>query len=185
MATLKTPMAQYRRRILLINKGFQLRFSFYVISWISALSFIYPTLIYELYNSFYRYMSKDPNGPLLSVLKENRQEMMFWLVVMQVFFLMMTFFITIFMSHRIAGPLYKLGKALNELRNGNLSKIYFRKFDHFKELADEYNHAVESVKDSIQIAELHLEKALAANKDEAVKKELEAGLKTLKQFRSS
>ncbi|RYZ78408.1 MAG: methyl-accepting chemotaxis protein [Proteobacteria bacterium] len=156
-----------------------------MISWITALSFIYPTLIFELYNSFYRYMSKDPNGPLLSVLKENRQEMIFWLVVMQVFFLMMTFFITIFMSHRIAGPLYKLGKALNELRNGNLSKIYFRKFDHFKELADDYNLAVESLKDSVQVIELHVEKALAANPNEAARKELEDCLKTLKQFKTS
>jgi sensor histidine kinase YesM len=177
-------MAQYRRRILLINPPFQLRFSFYVISWICALSFIYPTLIYELYDSFYRYLAKDPNGPMLSILKENREDMIFWLVMMQVFFLSLTFFISVFLSHRIAGPIYKLSKALNDLRNGKLNKIYFRKFDHFKELAEEYNYAVESVRDTVSAAEVHIEKALQMTKDENVRKELESGLSSLKQFRS-
>lgn len=178
-------MAQYRRRILFINPKFQLRFSFYVISWICALSFIYPTLIYELYDSFTRYLARDPNGPMTSLLKENRENMIFWLVTMQVFFLSLTFFISVFLSHRIAGPLYKLSKALNDLRNGKLNKIYFRKFDHFKELAEEYNYAVESVRDSVSAAELHLEKAIKLSKEDSVKKELELGLNCLKQFKSN
>lgn len=167
---------------MLINKPFQFRFAFYVVSWITALSIIYPMLIFQLYEWFHRYVSADPNGPLIPVIQESRQEIIFWLVMMQVFFMLITFLLSLFLSHRIAGPIYKIGKAMHEARNGKLEAITFRKFDHFKELADEYNRLVESIQDSVTAAKTHIEKAKAASKDEAVNKELDDSLATLKHL---
>jgi hypothetical protein len=42
-------MAAYKRSIILINKDFQFRFSFYVCSWLIALSFVYPLIIANVF----------------------------------------------------------------------------------------------------------------------------------------
>lgn len=175
-------MGQFRRRIVLINKPFQFRFALYVVSWISALSVIYPLLIFNLYEWFHRYLSADPNGPRIPFLEESRKDVILWLILMQGFFMAMTFLLSLFLSHRIAGPVYKIGKAMHDARNGNLEKITFRGSDHFKELATEYNHFIESIQDSATAAKAHIEKAQALVKDEAVKKELDDSLATLKHL---
>jgi methyl-accepting chemotaxis protein len=52
------------------------------------------------------------------------------------------------MSHKIAGPLYKLRVFLQKAREGKLQEsLKFRKGDHFTELADDYNAMVKSFRD--------------------------------------
>lgn len=131
---------QYRRNIFLINRPFQMRFSFYVCSWLFALSFVYPIIIYNLFNYLARYLQLDPNGPGLAAIQGTRKEVLLLLVVFQVIFLIITFMISVFLSHRIAGPLYKLKSFFRQNGDGKLSpEIHFREHDHFKDVADEYN----------------------------------------------
>jgi methyl-accepting chemotaxis protein len=175
-------MSQFRRRILLINRPFQIRFAIYVCSWLFVLSVIYPLLVSQLYDWFFRYIAADPNGPMIAFLQKSRHDMLFWLALMQVCFMIMTFLMSLFMSHRIAGPLFKLSKTMNGLRNGSLSKVGFRKFDHFQDLAADYNFMVESVADQISASKAHLDRALAATKDEAARTEIEGAIKALAFF---
>lgn len=175
-------MTQFRRRVLLINRPFQIRFAIYVCSWLFVLSVIYPMLVSQLYDWFFRYLSADPNAPLIALLQKSRQDMLFWLTLMQVCFMLMTFLMSLFMSHRIAGPLFKLSKTLNGLRNGSLARVGFRKNDHFQEVADDYNLMIESVSDQIGASKAHLARALAASKDEAARKEIEGAIKALDYF---
>jgi hypothetical protein len=175
-------MGQFRRRILLINKPFQFRFALYTVSWISALSIIYPLLIYQLYEWFHHYLSGDPKGPPIPAIQESREEIIFWLIMMQLFFMSMTFLLSLFLSHRIAGPVYKIGKAMHEARNGKMAPVFFRKADHFKELAAEYNLMVESIQDSVRAARVHIEKAMDQTTEVTIKKELEQSLATLKHL---
>ena len=93
-----------------------------------------------------------------------------------------TFAVSIFLSHRIAGPLFKLRRALSDLRDGKLHSIQFRKFDHFQELSTEYNQTVETIKESVSATKKHLEIALAKTNDSAVKNEIEQSIKTLSHF---
>ncbi len=52
-------------------------------------------------------------------------------------------FFSIFRTHRIAGPLYRLHMSAKELAEGNLTlRIRFRKGDDLHELADAFNKAV-------------------------------------------
>jgi len=175
-------MSQFRRRILLINRPFQIRFAIYVCSWLFVLSVIYPMLVSQLYDWFLKHLGADPNGPMISYLQKSRQDMLFWLALMQVCFMLMTFLMSLFMSHRIAGPLFKLSKTMNGLRNGSLAKVGFRQNDHFQDLAEDYNFMVESVGDQISASKTHLERALAATKDEEARKEIEGALKALSFF---
>lgn len=175
-------MTQFSRRILLINKPFQIRFAIYVCSWLFVLSVIYPMLVSQLYEWFFKYVSADPNGPMIAFIQKSRQDMLFWLTLMQVCFMLMTFLMSLFMSHRIAGPIYKLSKFLNGLRNGSLEKVGFRKNDHFQELAQDYNFMIESVSDQVSAAKAHLDRALASAQDEGTRKEIEGAKKALDYF---
>lgn len=177
-------MSQYRRRILLINKPFQLKFSFFVVSWLFALSVIYPSLIWQIFEAFTKYLMLDPKGPGSAVIQKSRDDLLFWLIFMQGFLMLLTFSISIFISHRIAGPLFKLRRGLSDLRDGKLEPITFRRFDHFGELASEYNQTVSSVKDAITATQKHLETALQKTNDTAVKKEIENSIKTLSHFKT-
>ena len=47
---------------------------------------------------------------------------------------------SIFLTHKIAGPVYRLKHALSELTGGNLdTKIHLRKWDDLQELAEQVN----------------------------------------------
>ncbi len=177
-------MSQFRRRILLINRPFQIRFAVYVCSWLFVLSVIYPMLVSQLYDWFTRYIAADPSSPMMPFLAKSRQDMLFWLTLMQVCFMLMTFLMSLFMSHRIAGPMFKLSKSLNGLRNGSLARLGFRKNDHFQEVATDYNFMIESVSDQISTSKVHLERALASAKDEATRQEIEGALKALGFFKA-
>ena len=175
-------MAAYQRRIILINKPFQIRFAIYVCSWLLVLGLIYPMLVSQIYDAFFRFLAVDPNGPMISTLQEAKRSVMFWLMSLQAFFVVITFMLSIFLSHRIAGPIYKLSKSFHEAASGSLKRITFRKSDHFKELAADFNVFVDVVADQISAAQTHLERASSATDAAAMKKEIEAAKAALSQF---
>jgi methyl-accepting chemotaxis protein len=154
-------MAQYRRSIFIINKRFQFRFAFYVCAWMIALSFVYPLIVYNMFDYFIRYLSRDPNGPNVLALQDLRQQVMVLLAALQAIFLFVTFLVSIFMSHRIAGPLYKLGRFFAMARDGNLKEeLFFREKDHFPEIAQEYNDTMKAIRTRIEGAASEIERAL-------------------------
>jgi sensor histidine kinase YesM len=154
-------MPQYRRNIFLIDKPFQIRFAIYVCSWLIALSFVYPLIVYSMFDYFIRYASHDPNGPPVQVLHDLRYQVMMLLIALQLLFLFISFLISIFMSHRIAGPLYKLKLFLAKLREGDLKEeLHFREKDHFRELAGDYNEAIKSIRSRMDAAAAEIERAL-------------------------
>jgi len=60
-----------------------------------------------------------------------------------------TFFavISVFISHKIAGPVYLLKKSLQDITEGNLNfKVKLRKWDDLKDLAEHINQLVEELR---------------------------------------
>jgi len=56
--------------------------------------------------------------------------------------------IVIFISHRIAGPLYRLKMYMEKVENGDYSvKLKFRKNDSIHDVADSFNRMVDGIKD--------------------------------------
>ena len=156
------PQQKYRRRIFLINRPFQLRFCFFVCSWLFTLSFVYPIIISNLFDYFSRYMTLDPDGPSLQAIQSVRQEIVILLLLFQLVFLIITFMISIFVSHRIAGPLYKLKNYFRQNGDGKLSgDLYFRTNDHFKDVAVEYNSMMAKLR--AELGGIREEIAAAAN----------------------
>jgi methyl-accepting chemotaxis protein len=170
-------MATYRRRILLINRPFQLRFSAYVGGWVVALCFIYPLIIANLFDYFARYITMDPTHGDIGMIYSTRRGVIGLLITTEVVFLALTFLLSLFMSHRIAGPLYKLRKTLVEFSKGGFDrKLYFRKKDFFPELADDFNQMVRNVRER-EIRENEI-LATAATRIESVMKSASSEAKT-------
>lgn len=153
---------KHRRSIFIINRNFQFRFAFYVCSWMLALSFVYPMIVYSMFNYFIGFLIRDPNGAPVQAIIDMRYQVLMLLVALQLIFLFVTFLISIFMSHRIAGPLYKLSRFLALAREGNLKEeLYFREKDHFQDLAASYNETMKSIRGHVEGAAAAIERALS------------------------
>ncbi len=189
-------MSGFKRRIFLINKRFQFRFAFYVCSWLIALSFAYVMVISTLFDYFIRYVAADPMGPAIAGLEKTRSDLLWLLVLMQGILIILTFLVSIFMSHKIAGPLYRLRKFFQEARTGNIEqRLRFRKGDYFPELAEDYNGMMEGVmtrvlktRELAQAAIPRIEKAIIlsslpeAKSLQEAKNELDAALAALQEI---
>ena len=140
-------MASYKRTIYLINPKFQIKFSLFVTSLVVISSLIYPVVIYETYTR----IIESINDPVINQnLVQSKASLIQLLILFQLIFTLLVFIICIFQSHKIAGPIYKLQKFLKDLREGSShSKLTFRKGDNFKELADDYNLAIDTVNRTI------------------------------------
>ena len=181
---------RYKRTIFLIDKKFQIRFSLFVCSWLFVLSLVYPYIIKSVFDYFFQYLALEPHGPQLSALQKTRHEMLLLLVVMQWLFMAITFIICIFISHRIAGPLFKLKRFMLQVGQGRFESLRFRETDHFKDVAVDYNTMIAGIKstkdktaDATAAAMVHIEKAKSLiTQDSAITQELESALNTLRQI---
>lgn len=172
-------MRTSRRKILLINKPFQWRMAFYVCSWVVALSFIYPLIVYNIFDFFIRYAESDPRGPQLAMLKQSRNDILILLGLLEFTFFALTLLVTLFLAHRIAGPLHKLKMLFAKVRDGDLSNdLQLRKSDHFKDVAQEYNLMLEQLRKRIAATTSYIEVAKNHSNEEG-KKHLDSALKVL------
>jgi methyl-accepting chemotaxis protein len=70
--------------------------------------------------------------------------------------------VTLFVSHKIAGPLFRFKQTFRELSLGNFSnQVRLRKGDQLLELASEFNHMIASVRGQILISRSNIESAKA------------------------
>lgn len=153
-------MAKKSRNILLINRRFQLKFCLYVCSWIFALSIFYPLVINDLFELMTNNMY--PTIEVQTYIQDVQRKVLIYLFALQLAFLGVVFLISLFLSHKIAGPLYKLSMAMEMAARGDWNRtLRFRKHDYFQELAKKFNSMVlrlneksdldnELVKESIQ-----------------------------------
>lgn len=137
--------ATYKRSIFLVNPKFQIRFSLIVCSLIYLSSLIYPFTIVELFNTF-----STKVGPEAALqLKEARSELIVFLVIYQFIFVGICFVLCIFMTHKIAGPMYKLSNYLRSIAGGAPpTQITFRDGDNFHEVAQDVNAVFDALSDS-------------------------------------
>jgi nitrogen fixation/metabolism regulation signal transduction histidine kinase len=99
-------------------------------------------------------MTLDPSGPTIESIQQVKRNIIYLLIFFQAVFLCVTFLISIFMSHRIAGPLYKLKTFFKMNGKGKLSPdLRFRKSDHFQDVAEDYNHMMGAIRSDM--AKLH------------------------------
>lgn len=178
-------MEKYRRRNFLINSDFQIRYCVYVCSWLFTLSIVYPWIIYEVFDFFIRYLALRAPKVSPDDLAAVRTQLLWLLGTLQLVFLVVTALISIFVSHRIAGPLHKLKTWMEAGKAGKLKGgLLFRKSDYFKDLASDYNEMVQGVSRPIEKSIAQLEKALKGASGET-QKQIEEALKNLRSIRDA
>ena len=90
--------------------------------------------------------------------------------------------ISLFFSHQIAGPVYKLDKTLQKIIEGDVNvKFSFRQSDRFDELAELLNDMKDKYTDALKNAKDVNRKSIAALEEAIAKKDVSAlaGLKDM------
>ena len=86
-------------------------------------------------------------------------------------FIVATVFLTLYMSHRIGGPLHQIEKMIDQMSHGNLKgRVSFRKGDQLKGIESKFNHMIAGTNNRVrQIqTEVGQVKALIQSPDEQI-----------------
>ncbi|MFA5902674.1 MAG: methyl-accepting chemotaxis protein [Desulfobacula sp.] len=132
---------QYKRRNYFINKELQGRymFNYFILATIGILLFFAAFCLFSsntfsiTYDTYSLQVGITPKVLFMKILGTQ------WLFIVIGGGLVIA--ITLFQTHRIAGPFYRFEKTLDEMIEGNISeKIILRKKDEGKNLAQKINH---------------------------------------------
>jgi methyl-accepting chemotaxis protein len=95
-----------------------------------------------------------------------------------------TIIVTLFISHRIAGPLYRLEKDIAEVNNGNLTvEIHVRKKDELQELARSLNQMLKSIRSTLSELNKEIKSITLAAIPEKEQQRIESIKNILKKFK--
>lgn len=101
---------------------------------------MYPLILYDFFSEI------SLRQPQLQGIIDARGDFLFYLFTIQMIFILIVFIVTIFMTHKVAGPMYKLKAHLSDIRQGHpISKLTFRSGDHFHDVAEEVSLFLETV----------------------------------------
>lgn len=134
-------MAFYKRSVFLVNPRFQVRFSLIFAGIVFLSSLVYPLIFMDFINELIA-MAPD----LSSAASEAKKDLLLLLLPIQILFGILAFIIAIFMTHKIAGPMYKLKNHLSDIREGEeITPLEFRRGDHFHDVAEEVTLFLDAV----------------------------------------
>ena len=131
---------QYKRRNYFINKEFQGRyiFNYFLLATIGSIlfvavfSFFSSNTLSIVYDNYHLQLGVTPGILFKKILSTQ------WLLL--VIGGTAVIIITLFLTHRVAGPFYRFEKTLDEMIDGDISgKIVLRQKDEGKELAQKLN----------------------------------------------
>jgi len=139
-------MGKNARKSYIINPSYQYKQALFVCLCLLPLSAIYPIVILNIFDFFLAQVHLDSGQVLNPEIANFKSGVIGRLLILQIIFLTLVALISLYLSHRTAGPLYKLSKAMRDLKEGKLDyKLGFRKGDYYMELADEFNEMVDQV----------------------------------------
>ncbi len=159
---------QYKRKKYFINKELQGRFIFNYfvllalgsIIFVAIFSFFSSNTLSISYENYHLHLGTTPGILFKKILSTQ------WIFI--VVGGLLVCFITLRLTHRVAGPFYRFEKGLDEMINGDVSrKIVLRKKDEGKGLAEKINTFNERLSENlIFIEELNSKIAISSRKIE-------------------
>lgn len=147
-----------KRKIILINPSFQLNI-------INSIVYFFLLIISAFYavNWYFFYQLKEKgiaagipinNDYFIFIANSSRQLNIFFLITALVS-LVVIYYFGLILSHRIAGPLFKIDKTIDEMIKTNKKfKINLRKDDYFQDHALKLNEFVDKIDDIDEIDEI-------------------------------
>lgn len=153
-------MNKHRRRTYLIKTGLQLRYMGIIISTMLLVAFGVGWIIYHTS------WSRIANTPDLTLDKLSdifdtvNSILMRWIVV----FILAIAILSIFVSHKIAGPVFRLEETTKMIASGDLTQqIQLRHGDELKDLQEAFNQMSESLCKMVAKDREVIEKLVATN----------------------
>ena len=137
-----------RRKKYLIDKKFQVKLILYFVLLVILGNILSGLLLYyltssELESSFFK--AHVSIGNAWGTMKPLIVTTQFYVLLVMT---IATVFLVLYCSHRIAGPLYRLQKAANEVKNGNLEQtLTIRKKDELQQLIISFQQMVDNFRD--------------------------------------
>ncbi len=126
-------LAFYKRSTFLIDSRFQLRFSIVVSSIFLAGSLIYAFVVFDFIADLGDQYALTKLG-----VSEAAKGFLFFLIPFQLLLTALVILLCIFLTHKVAGPLYKLKNHLLHIREGDpVTPLEFRTGDNFTDVAEE------------------------------------------------
>jgi len=165
------PRPIFRRRKYIIQRGLQFRYIGLVFGLALIVSIVTGWTVFATgwYFLGEKLASVYPQGRLIYVLRATNLALIRNLLLVSP----LIFILGLLFSHRIAGPVYRISKTLEEITKGNLGlKIKLRKGDELVDLADMINNLTDNIN-----------KTIISDKDIAIK--IEKDLEEIKKLISS
>jgi nitrogen fixation/metabolism regulation signal transduction histidine kinase len=142
---------KYKRRKYIINPKFQ----YFMLGFALFQSLITSAVLFALnYHFFHKFkiMGQQANIPENHIYFQflNEQQAYFGKAIFVVYGVIGIFLLTTVtvLSHRVAGPLYRLTKHMKDISEGKeLNDVHFRTNDFFPELADTFNRMSSKLKE--------------------------------------
>ncbi|MDO8602976.1 MAG: hypothetical protein Q7O04_03910 [Candidatus Omnitrophota bacterium] len=144
------PRPIFRRRKYIIQKGLQFRYIGLVFGLALIASIVTGWTVFATGWHFLgeKLASVYPQGRLVYVLRATNLALLRNLLLISP----LIFILGLLFSHRIAGPVYRISKTLEEIIKGNLGlKIKLREGDELVDLADMINRLTESFNNTVVI----------------------------------
>ncbi|HNV70400.1 MAG TPA: methyl-accepting chemotaxis protein [Candidatus Ozemobacteraceae bacterium] len=136
-------MGKHRRRTYLIKTGLQLRYMGIIVSTMLLVAFGVGWIIY--YTSWSR-ISDTPDltiDKLAEIFDQVNGVLLKWVAV----FLLIIASLSIFVSHKIAGPVYRFERLARVITKGDLTQsVRLRSGDELRELQDAFNSMTDSLR---------------------------------------
>lgn len=152
----------FRRKKFLVKKALQFRYIGLIFGLLLLASIVTGYTVFTTCWTLFgeKLASVYPQGRLLYVLRNINLTLIRNLLLISP----LIFILGVFFSHKIAGPVYRIEKSVQEIIKGNLTlKIKLRKGDELGDLADAVNLLTESFRASIDLsseASLKIQKEL-------------------------
>jgi methyl-accepting chemotaxis protein len=137
-------MKPYKRRHYYIDKQFQTKYMLLTILLLLIYTFIFVSIMFapHMLTLYFDYPLADKAEAARAILLLHRKV---WPWIGGVILVLGAF--SIFITHKIAGPLYRLKKSLTEVAEGNLDvTVKLRKWDDLQDLAQQVNQLIDELR---------------------------------------
>lgn len=138
-------MKPYKRKVLLINRQFQLS----ILSWFILLSFFVLGIIYSANYYFFHLFIQDAMSAgipadhmFFKFINEQKMTMNRLFLGISVFIFIVLSVGGLILSHKVAGPLYRLTQYLKQNSPKSAIPLKFRKGDYFPEIEEAFNEFI-------------------------------------------
>jgi methyl-accepting chemotaxis protein len=139
---------QRKLRHLLLNRRFQLKYTFMIVGVATLISIVLGVFLMETIRESSRMLKLEAefDAVLQAQLADSDTRVLLVMIGAFFVFIVMLAALSVFITHRMAGPIFVMGRYVRELGEGKLPKVRrLRKGDEFVELVDTMSKTVESL----------------------------------------